>query len=103
MYAVFQSGGHQLRAKEGDVVTVDKLPGQEGDKIVFDRVLMIGGGDAAFGAPTVSGASVEATIKSQFRNDKVTVFKYKRKKNYKVTRGHRQPVTSVEINKINRG
>ena len=100
MYAVFQSGGHQLRVSEGDVVKLDKLPGKEGEKVVFDKVLMIGGDKTSVGTPLVSGASVEATIKSQERDEKITVFKYKRKKNYKVTRGHRQPVTLVEINKI---
>ena len=71
-----------------------------GEKYTFQKVLMIGGDKTVIGSPTVAGASVEATIKSQTKGDKVTIFKYKRRKNYKRTQGHRQPITVLEIGKI---
>lgn len=101
MYAVIKAGGHQYKVQEGDTLSIDKVAGQAGDKITFDKVLMIGGDKVTVGAPMVSGARVEATIKEQTRNPKIIVFKYKRRKNYKRTRGHKQPITVVEINKIN--
>ena len=100
MYAVIQAGGHQYRVNQGDEVVVDSIPGKEGDKITLDKVLMVGGKATVVGAPFVSGAKVQATIKKQHRLDKVLVFKYKRRKNYKRTRGHRQNVTTLEIGKI---
>ncbi len=100
MYAVIKAGGHQYRVSPGQEVTVDFVEGKEGDKVTFDQVLMLGGKETVVGAPVVSGAKVEAVIKKQTRNPKVIVFKYKRRKNYKVTRGHKQPVTVVEIAKI---
>lgn len=101
MFAVIKAGAHQYRVSEGEKLSIDKLGGNVGDKVKFDKVLMVGGGDSAkFGTPFVSGASVEATIASQEFNPKVIIFKYKRRKNYKRTRGHKQPVTVVEINKI---
>lgn len=100
MYAVIKSGGHQYRVTEGLQFDVQKIAGNEGDKVTFDQVLLVGGKSLNVGSPTVSGATVEATIKRQFRDDKVWVFKYKRRKNYKKLRGHRQPLTTVEVTKI---
>lgn len=101
MYAVIKAGGHQYRVSQGDELTVDFLEGKkEGDKVTFNDVLMVGGDDAKVGAPLVSGASVEATVKGQTHNDKILVFKFKRRKDYKRTRGHKQPVTVLEINNI---
>lgn len=100
MYAVIKAGGHQYKVKEGDSLTIDKVSGQAGDKVTFDKVLMIGGAKSVVGAPLVSGAVVEATIKDQVREPKIIVFKYRRRKNSKVKRGHKQPVTVVEIKKI---
>jgi large subunit ribosomal protein L21 len=97
MYAVIKAGGHQYRVKEGDSLTIDKMVGEAGEKVVFDKVLLAG---EKIGRPYVDGALVEATIREQKRNPKILVFKYKRRKNYKRTRGHKQPVTVVEINKI---
>ena len=101
MYAVIKAGGHQYKVSEGDKLEVDFLKGNEGDKVTFESVLMLGGSDQKVGAPLISGASVEATITQQTRAPKVIVFKYKRRKNYKRTRGHKQPLTVVEIKKIN--
>lgn len=101
MYAVIKAGAHQYRVQEGDTFEIDKVVGEAGDKIKFDQVFMIGGKSVSVGAPLVEGASVEAEIKEQSRSPKVVVFKYKRRKNYKKKRGHKQPVTLVEIKKIN--
>ena len=100
MYAVIKAGGHQYRVKEGESLTIDKIEGSAGDKITFDKVLMVGGSTTVLGQPLVSGASVEATIKEQTRNPKIIVFKYKRRKNYKRNKGHKQPVTVIEVGKI---
>lgn len=100
MYAVIKAGGHQYRVQEGDQITVDLCPGKEGDKITLDQVLMVGGDKPQVGAPFIKGATVEATIKGHQKNDKVLIFKYKRRKNYKKTQGHRQPVTVLTIGKI---
>jgi large subunit ribosomal protein L21 len=100
MYAVIKAGGHQYRVTEGETLNIDRLPGQVGEKVKFDQVLMIGGANVVFGAPHVAGAVVEATIKAHDRAEKVLIFKYRRRKNYKRTQGHRQPFTVVEINKI---
>ena len=101
MYAVIKAGAHQYRVKEGDTFEIDKVDGAAGDKIKFDQVLMLGGEKPRFGLPLISGASVEAVIKEQARQPKIIIFKYKRRKNYKKKRGHKQPVTVVEISKIN--
>ena len=100
MYAVINAGGHQYRVKEGESLQIDKIEGKEGDKVTFDKVLMVGGAKTTFGAPLISGATVEAKITEQSRAAKIIVFKYKRRKNYKKTRGHKQPITTVEIGKI---
>jgi large subunit ribosomal protein L21 len=101
MYAVIATGGKQYRVNEGDKVRVEKLTGEKGDVVVFDRVLMLGGeGGAKIGAPTVDGATVEAEIKSQDRDRKIIVFKFKRRKKYRRKYGHRQPFTELQITKI---
>lgn len=101
MYAVVEAGGHQYKVSQGDLVTVDYLEGKkEGDKVTLDKVLMLGGENTVVGAPLVEGAKVEATIKEQSFNQKILVFKTKRRKDYKRTKGHKQPVTILEINSI---
>ena len=102
MYAVIKTGGHQYRVKEGDTLHVEKIEGNPGDILRFSDVLMIARGEEApvVGKPTIAGAVVEATIKEQTRDDKIIVFKYKRRKNYKKTQGHKQRKTVVEINSI---
>lgn len=101
MYAIVKAGGHQYKVRQGDQITVDFQAGNVGDKVKLDQVLMVGGTKINLGAPLVQGASVEAVVKAQSHNDKVLIFKYKRRKNYKRTRGHKQPVTVLEISKIN--
>jgi large subunit ribosomal protein L21 len=101
MYAVIEAGSRQFKVSEGQTLIIDRVPGNVGDKHTFSKVLMVGGGKTMVGAPTVAGASVTATIKTQTRGDKITIFKYKRRKSYKRSAGHRQPLTVLEIGKIN--
>ena len=101
MYAVIRSGGKQHRVSPGDAVRVEKLPGGVGDPIELDEVLMIGGeGESRVGAPLVEGAKVVGTITAQGRGPKITVFKMKRRKGYRVKNGHRQDYTEVTVDKI---
>lgn len=100
MYAVFVAGSRQFKVKEGETLVIDRVPGNEGDKVTFSNVLMVGGASPQIGTPMVSGASVTATIKKQSRADTILVFKYKRRKNYKRMYGHRQPQSVLEINSI---
>lgn len=101
MYAVIRTGGKQYRVQEGDVLSIERLPGDVGSKISFDEVLAVGNGDGLkVGAPTVAGAKVDAEIVLQARARKVIVFKFKRRKNYKRTKGHRQYFTRVKISGI---
>lgn len=102
VYAVVETGGKQYRVQEGDVFRIERLEGEAGQEIVLDKVLMIGGENAVkWGTPLVSGASVTAEIVSQARADKILVFKYKSKKNYRRMRGHRQYYTEIRIKGIN--
>lgn len=102
MYAIIATGGKQYRVSENDIVKVEKLLGEEGDKMSFDKVLMIGNsGSIKLGRPYVDGATVEGEILAQDREKKVIVFKKIRRKGFKKTRGHRQCFTEVKILKIN--
>ncbi len=102
MYAVIATGGKQYKVSEGDEFRVEKLTGGEGDKVVFDKVLMLGGnGDARIGVPMLDNTNVEAEIVAQGRGRKIVVFKFKRRKKYRRKQGHRQPFTQLRITKIN--
>ena len=101
MNAIIVTGGKQYKVAEGDVVYIEKLDQEAGDTVKFDQVLAILDGDkATFGTPVVEGASVEAKIVKNGKGKKITVLKYKAKKNEKKKIGHRQPYTKVEITKI---
>ena len=101
MYAVIQTGGKQYRVKSGEQVKVELLPAEVGAAVSFDRVLMLGEGDAIkIGAPFVSGATVKATVVAQGRGEKVRIFKLRRRKHYAKTQGHRQSFTEVRIDEI---
>ena len=101
MNAIIVTGGKQYTVAEGDVVYIEKLPVEAGETVKFDQVLAILDGEkAAFGAPVVEGASVEATIVKNGKGKKVRIFKYNPKKGYRKRQGHRQPYTKVEITKI---
>ena len=100
MYAVIRTGGKQYRVAEGQTLRVEKLPGNEGEGVAFEEVLMLGGDAPRVGQPVVKGAKVEATIKSHYRGPKIIVFKFRRRKNYRRKNGHRQPYTDVLITGI---
>ena len=101
MNAIIVTGGKQYKVAEGDVLYIEKLNAEAGDKITFDKVLAVLDGDkATFGKPVVDGAKVEANVVKNGKGKKILVFKYKPKKNYRRRQGHRQPYTKVEITKI---
>lgn len=103
MFAVFESGGKQHRVVEGEVVRLERLDGEPGDTIVFNRVLMIAeGDDIAIGEPLVAGGQVTGEVVDQGRGKKIRVIKFKRRKNYLRKKGHRQAFTDVRITAINR-
>ena len=97
MYAVIKTGGKQYKVASGDVVKLEKIAGEEGKEVIFNEVLAL---DDTVGTPLVSGASVKATVLKQARDEKVIVFKKKRRQNYRRKNGHRQSVTIVKITDI---
>lgn len=97
MFAVIETGGKQYRVKKDDVIEVEKLDIKKGAKVTLDHVLMIG---AKVGAPTVSGAKVEAEVVDQIKDDKVIIFKKKRRQNYRRKNGHRQNLTVLKITEL---
>ncbi len=101
--AVIKTGGKQYIVAKGDVVTIEKLPGdlKVGDAVTFSEVLFVdNGSDTTIGAPTIKGAKVEAKVVESGRARKVEVVKYKPKSRYFKRRGHRQPFTKVKIESI---
>jgi large subunit ribosomal protein L21 len=104
MYAVFRSGGKQYRASKGEVLKLEKLDADEGAKVKFDEVLLVGEGkDIKVGSPLLSGSSVSATVLKQGKSKKVSVVKFKRRQNYLRQHTHRQFFTEVEITDISAG
>lgn len=101
MYAVIKTGGKQYKVSPGDTIRVEKLPGEPGQEIELNEVLLVGDGEEVkIGQPLVEGAKVIATILNQGRSRKIIVFKKKRRKNYKKKRGHRQFYTELQIKEI---
>jgi large subunit ribosomal protein L21 len=100
MFAIIETGGKQVKVEEGQTIYVEKLDAEEGATLSFDKVLFVGGDDVKVGAPTVEGASVSAKVEKHGRGKKVTVIKFKRRKNYSRKQGHRQPYTKLTIEKI---
>ena len=100
MFAIIKTGGKQYKVSEGDVIKVEKIEAEAGDKIEFDQVLMVAGDDVKVGSPVVEGAKVSAEVLDQKKDKKVVIFKFKAKKNYRKKKGHRQPYTLVKIEKI---
>lgn len=100
MYAVIRTGGKQYRVAEGQKLRVEKLPGNAGDKVTFNEVLLLGGNEPKIGQPLVGGATVAAEITAQDRGKKIVVFKFRRRKNYRRKNGHRQPYTELKITGI---
>ncbi|MCK0068288.1 MULTISPECIES: 50S ribosomal protein L21 [Kordiimonas] len=101
MFAIVKTGGKQYRVTEGDVVKVEKLDGEVGKSITLDEVLMVGDDKGVkVGEPLVKGANVTAEVLEQKKDKKVTVFKKKRRHNYRRKVGHRQEVTVLRVTKI---
>jgi len=100
MYAIIETGGKQIKVEAGQEIYVEKLNGEAGDTITFDKVLFVGGDDAKVGVPFVEGATVTAKVEKHGKQKKITVFKYKAKKNYHKKQGHRQPYTKLTIDTI---
>ncbi|MCR5415811.1 MAG: 50S ribosomal protein L21 [Pseudobutyrivibrio sp.] len=101
MYAIIATGGKQYKVSEGDIITIEKLGVEAGEKVTFDQVLAVSDKDLKVGDPVVKGASVEASVVKEGRGKKVIVYKYKRKTGYHNKNGHRQAFTQVKIEKIN--
>lgn len=97
MFAVVQTGGKQYNVTENDVLKVEKLNGNVGDKVELDVLLVVDGDKTVAGTPTVNGAKVVAKIVAHGKGDKIVVFKYKPKKNERKKQGHRQPWTEIKI------
>jgi len=101
MYAVVEIAGKQFRVSPNDTIMVPTLKQKPGSKVNFDRVLLVGGeNETRVGNPLVAGARVEGTVVDHGRAEKVTVFKKKKRKGYRVTRGHRQGFSQVQITSI---
>ncbi|MFZ5988494.1 MAG: 50S ribosomal protein L21 [Bacillota bacterium] len=102
MYAIIETGGKQYKVHEGDVVFIEKIEGDEGSSVTFDKVVAVAKeNNVDFGAPFVKNATVSAKVLNHGKEKKVIIFKYKPKKGYRKKTGHRQPYTKVQIEKIN--
>jgi large subunit ribosomal protein L21 len=101
MFAVLTTGGKQYRVEAGSELLIERVPGDAGSSITFDRVLMLGDGDdVTVGTPTVDGATVSGTVIGEALGPKIVVFKFKQKVKYRRRTGHRQHLTRVRIDEI---
>lgn len=101
MFAVIRTGGKQYKVEKGETVAVDRLALEKGETVVFDDVLLVADGRKVLaGTPTVKGATVRAEVIGEEKDDKVVVFKMKRRKGYRRTRGHRQKYSILKISEI---
>lgn len=101
MYAILETGGKQYKIQPGEVLRVEKLAGNVGDPVAFDKVLMLGNDDEVrVGTPLVDGARVTGRIVNQDKGRKIVIFKFKRRKGYRLKKGHRQLFTAVQIDAI---
>jgi len=101
VYAIIKTGGKQYRIAPGDVLRVERLPGERGDEVILDQVLLVTDGDnVQVGQPLVPNATVRTRIMRQGQGKKVLIFKKKRRKNYRRKQGHRQLFTALQINEI---
>ncbi len=101
MYAIVHTGGKQYKIRQGDVLRVEKIPGEVGSSVSFDRVLMLSDGEnVTIGRPVLDNVAVEGHIVGQGKAKKIIVFKYKKRKRYRRKRGHRQQYTEIKIDRI---
>ncbi|MBF0118259.1 MAG: 50S ribosomal protein L21 [Desulfobacterales bacterium] len=101
MYAVVASGGKQYKVEKGEIFKIEKIPGEKGAQVAFDKVLMFSDGEnLKMGNPYLDDIAVEGHIIEQGKNKKIIIFKYKRKKRYRRKQGHRQCYTAIKIDKI---
>jgi large subunit ribosomal protein L21 len=101
MFAVIRTGGKQYRVAPNDIIEIEKIAGKPGDIVELSEVILLGGdGLPKTGSPTIAGALVAAEVIEQRRADKIVVFKKKRRKNYRRTKGHRQALTALRITEI---
>jgi large subunit ribosomal protein L21 len=100
MYAVIQTGGKQYKVSEGDSVLVEKLDAEPGAEVSFDVLLLSNDKGVQVGKPVLGGVAAKAKVVEHGKGDKVVIFKYKSKKNFRKKQGHRQPFTKVEITTI---
>ena len=101
MYAIVATGGTQYKVREGEILRIEKIPGEVGSPVSFDKVLMVADGEnVSIGRPALEGAAVTAQIVEQGKANKLIVFKYKRRKRYRRKQGHRQAFTAVKIDAI---
>ena len=104
MYAVVNTGGKQYKVRQGEILRVEKIPGDVGSPVTFDRVLMFSDGEnVSIGQPVLDNVAVEGHIVEQGKAKKIIVFKYKRRKRYRRKQGHRQEFTAVQIDNITAG
>jgi len=102
MYAIIETGGKQYKVEKGTELYIEKLHVAEGETVNFDKVVFVSkDGEVLTGAPTVAGATVSAKVERHGKGAKLTIFKYKSKKNYRRKQGHRQPYTKVVVEAIN--
>ncbi|HIS28868.1 MAG TPA: 50S ribosomal protein L21 [Candidatus Avamphibacillus intestinigallinarum] len=101
MYAIIETGGKQIKVEEGQTIYVEKLDTAADDSVTFDKVLFVGGDNVKVGAPLVEGATVTAKVEKHGLQKKISVVKFKPKKNYHRKQGHRQPYTKLVVDKIN--
>lgn len=97
MYAIVKTGGKQYKVAPGDKLNVEKLPGEVGDKVALDAICIVDGKKVEADPAKAAGTKVEAVILEQFRDKKILVFKFKKRKNYKRLQGHRQNMTRIQI------
>jgi large subunit ribosomal protein L21 len=102
MQAVIKTGGKQFRVKEGDIINVEKIKGNPGDYVEFNQVLMVSDAEkgSKLGSPLVADSTVKGEIVRHLKGEKITVFKFKRKKGYRRKKGHRQIYTSIRITEV---
>ncbi len=101
VYAIIRTGGKQYRVQPGDTIRVERIASTVGEKVTLDEVLLVGkDSDVQFGNPRVANASVSGVVVDQDRGQKIRVFKYKKRKHFRRTRGHRQSFTSVRIDAV---